>query len=345
MKQFFSFSIILLACITSFAQRQTYDVLTYDLPKGWQQKEVNGGKQLMVADKSTGGYAIALLIKSTATRGPVNDNFGYYWNKMVKATVNVSGEPTMQDTVNDNGWEIVSGNADYTDGANAGNATLLSASGGGQTTAVVLMTNTNKFQKDLVALIHSLSLSKAGKNETGNTNGGTANTANNNSVAALTGLWVDYGLEKNAWQQYTAGYLRKEYSFNADGTYSFRKKNFLTSATEIYFVYETGTYAVIGNQLIITPKKGRTEFWSKPKSLKNNEWGSFKRSENHKLEKVIYDFEILEDPNYSNSILLRPGKATVRDGGQFNASDDPYNFHYSFRKLESLIDNPPGFRK
>lgn len=342
MKQIISFTIILLVCFTSFAQKQTYDVLTYSLPKDWQQKDVVGARQLMIAENTTGEYAIALLVQSTASGESARDNFSSDWNRLVRAAVTVSGEPAMQAPVKDNGWEILSGNAAYTDDTVTGTATLLSATGGGRSTAVVLMTNTSKYQQELTALIRSLVLSKATGNATNNANTSATNTGNNN---AFTGLWIDYTIEKNAYQQYTTGYLRKEYQFNPDGTYTFRKKNFLSKSKEIYFVYETGTYAVNGSQLTITPKKGSTGFWNKPKSLKNNEWGGFVRSENHKLEKVIYTIELIEDPNYSNSIILKPGKATVRDGGQFNAPDDPYKFNYSFRKLESLIDNPPGFKK
>ncbi|MGN6421221.1 MAG: hypothetical protein ACTHMC_27145 [Pseudobacter sp.] len=175
--------------------------------------------------------------------------------------------------------------------------------------------------------------------------GSTANESARTTAKDAAGNVYACGTFQSAYQQYTTGYLRKEYSFKTDGTYTFRKKNFLSNSIEIYFVYETGTYTVNGNQLTITPQKGSTGFWNKPKSLKNNEWGGFVKPENHKLEKVTYTFDLTEDPNYSNSIVLKPGKATVRDGGQFNATDDPYKFHYSFRKQDSLIDNPPGFKK
>jgi len=322
---------LLLSSFATFSQKQTYDVLTYNQPRGWQQKEAEGYRQLTITDKKTGAYATALLMKSVASDASANDNFNSYWNSIVKATVALSGEPVMQETVNDNGWQIVSGHASYTDAADAGTTTLLAASGGGKTTAVILMTNTSKYQPDLLAFIGSLELSKA-----------TKQAPTNKNTSTITGLWADYSVEKNAYQQYTTGYLRKEYSFNKDGTYTFRKKNFLSGSTQIYFVSETGTYSVSGNQLTITPKQGKTQFWNKAKSLKNNEWGSFAKSENHKLEKVTYTFEIIIDPNYGNSLSLKPGKATVRDGGQFNAPSDPYKFNYAFRTAASLIDNPPG---
>ncbi|HRF24487.1 MAG TPA: hypothetical protein PLR98_10005, partial [Chitinophagaceae bacterium] len=142
--------------------------------------------------------------------------------------------------------------------------------------------------------------------------------------------------------QYTAGYLRKEYQFNANGTYTFRNKQWLTKAADITFLYETGSYTVNGNQLTIIPANGKGGFWAKTNSSK--EWGKLKKYTDYKLEKTTYTFEIINDPTYGNGIILKPGKPTNRDGGKFNAPNDPYEFRYSFRNKESLIDNPPGFK-
>ena len=160
------------------------------------------------------------------------------------------------------------------------------------------------------------------------------------------GLWTNYILETTGYNvggmpQYTAGYLRKEYQFNVNGTYTFRNKQWLTKAADITFLYETGTYTVSGNQLTIIPANGKGGFWAKTKSTK--EWGKLKKYTDYKLEKTTYTFEIINDPTYGNGIILKPGKPTNRDGGKFNAPNDPYEFRYSFRNKESLIDNPPGF--
>ncbi|MGJ7029590.1 hypothetical protein [Niabella hirudinis] len=342
MRKIISFLLVTLSCGAVYAQKQTFDVISYTLPKGWQQKEVNGGRQLAITDGKTGEYAMALLIKSIASNALANDNFTNYWNTMVRAAVTISEEPAMQAPVNENGWDIVSGSAGYTDGSNKGVATLLSATGGGQTAALVAMTNTNKYQPDLLKLINSLELSKAAQTETGNSGSATTNTVNNTSIS---GLWTSYVIEKNAYQQVTAGYLRKEYLFKTDGTYIFRLKNWLVLNKDIIFIYETGTYSVNGHQLTIIPNKGRGEFWSKAKSGKTDEWGGLVKSTDYKPEKVTYTIELIEDPTYGNSLVLKPGRPTERDGGKFNAPGDPYEFHYSFRKPESLIDNPPGFKK
>ncbi|WP_421943143.1 hypothetical protein [Pedobacter sp.] len=157
-------------------------------------------------------------------------------------------------------------------------------------------------------------------------------------------MWTDYSLESagsyiNGTPKYTAGYLRKEYVFNKDNTYIFRNKQWITKTKDILYINETGTYTINGNQITINPKNGKGEFWEKTASSKD--WGKYIKAFDYKLENVTYTFKIIYDPNYSNSIVLSSAKPTQRDGGKFNAPNEPLAFHYSFRKLDSLIDYPP----
>ncbi|MBS1509544.1 MAG: hypothetical protein JST86_01790 [Bacteroidetes bacterium] len=332
MKIIFIFSTIVTISLNVFAQQQQFDVLSFSVPQHWQQQQSESGMQLSVTDKKTGAYALAIITKATAAAASANDNFNDYWTRLVKSTVQVNDEPAMQDMEQKNGWDILSGSAHYTDGTNKGVATLLTATGGGQTVSVVLMTNSDQFKNELLAFIHSLELKKA-KQVTNN--------------ASVTGLWTYYILETtgyyiNNMPQYTSGYSRREYSFNADSTYIFRNKQWLVKAPNITFMYETGTYTVQGNQLILSPKNGKAGFWGKKSSTK--EWGSLVKSSNYQLEKTTYTFEIIKDPTYGNSIVLKSTKPTQRDGGQFNNANEPYEFKYSFRTLASLVDNPPGWK-
>ena len=109
----------------------------------------------------------------------------------------------------------------YTDGEQKGVATLITATGGGQTASVVLMTNTDKYQNEMLAFVKSLSLSA---NTSANQN--SANNSNTKN-ASITGMWVFYNTESsgisNGIPQLTGGYMRREYVFYQDGTYQFPK--------------------------------------------------------------------------------------------------------------------------
>jgi hypothetical protein len=339
-KNIFLLCLLFMISNPNFSQKQTFDVVSYTMPKTWQQQKSEFGIQLSVMDTKTGVYAIAVITKAIASNALASDNFTTDWNKLVKGTVQVTEEPTMQPPVNQNGWEIISGSANYTDAATTGVATLITATGGGQMVSAVFMTNTQQYQTDLVTLINSLELSKASSITTS-----TTSTNSGGGKTTLVGIWGDNLLETsgyaNGYPQYSGGYMRKEYAFYPDGTYLFRHKVWQVFLKEILFVYESGTYSVNGNQLTITPKQGKGGWWSKAASGRTSEWGARAKSSEYKMEKTTYAFEIKYYPgSKDNSLILKPGKSTQRDGESTDRE-----ISYTLREDNtSIIDNPPGVK-
>jgi len=128
---------------SALAQKQVFDVLNYTPPKDWDKTETPQGIQLSTKNDGQGNYATAVILRSTATTAASQENFNNSWDKLVKGTVSVSGEPTTQPAV-EKGWDIVSGQARYTDGANKGWVTLITATGNGKMANVVILTNTDR---------------------------------------------------------------------------------------------------------------------------------------------------------------------------------------------------------
>ncbi|QIL37933.1 hypothetical protein G7074_00710 [Pedobacter sp. HDW13] len=63
------------------------------------------------------------MSKATAS---THEDFAACWNKLLKSTVQVNTELSMGMPTKENGWDVISGGANYTDGANTGMATLYS---------------------------------------------------------------------------------------------------------------------------------------------------------------------------------------------------------------------------
>ncbi|MFV0606655.1 MAG: hypothetical protein ACK5NK_12515 [Niabella sp.] len=344
MKLFFLQTIMLLFATVLLAQKQNFEVVSYAVPKGWQKTQNEGGLQLSATDKKTGAYIIALITKATGSNENASTNFNTDWARLVNASVQVTGEPIMETPMQENGWEVISGAANYTDEGSTGMATLLTATGGGQTVSVLLMTNAKKYQDELLAFVNSLELAKAPSAVTGN-----GNSSGNKNVS-MVGMWVFYNTESsgnyNGFPQLTGGYMRREYVFYNDGTYLFRAKDWLVYVKEILFVYETGTYSINGNQITLTPKNGKGAWWSKATDGKTSGWGKLVRtSADYKMEKASYTFEFLHTSGANESVLLlNASKPTVREGKTGNNST-AQQYRYTSRDIKkSLIDNPPGWK-
>lgn len=341
-----TFTIIFLMSVIGYAQKQSFDVVSFTAPKGWQQQQNEGGIQLSATDKKTGAYAIAIITRATASDADVNENFNSDWEKLIKSIVQVKEDPAMQEPVKENGWDIVSGTANYTDGEQKAVATLLTATGGGQMVSVVLLTNSAKYEDELLTFINSLEITKVIASTSINTNPPANNKGNK---PAIEGLWIFYNTESsgyaNGFPQLTGGYMRREYLFNADGTYTFRAKDWMIYVKDILFVFETGTYSVNGNQITLSPKTGKGQWWSKvPNNTKA--WGKLVRaSTDYKLQKTTYIFDFTSyKGNDEITLSLRTAKSTQRDGKDGDKTG-VQEYRYKSRALNnSLIDNPPGLK-
>lgn len=335
---------LLLMNYTVTAQEQTFDVVSFTVPKGWQQKQNDGSVQLLAADNKTGEYAMVIITKAVPSTASAHENFTNQWTAAIKNQIQLDGDPVMQPPSNGSGWEIVTGSAGYTDSTAKGNVVLLSATGGGQTVTVVIMINTKRYEKDLSAFLNSLQLAKLSNTEASSN---ISPSEDGSNPASIVGLWVDYRSETNGYSNgmpmLTAGYFRKEYVFYADGSYLFRSKDWSVFMKEILFVYETGTWKVAGNLLTIAPSKGKGEWWGKAASGKTDEWGSRIKAADYTLEKTTYGFEMKYfSGDRKTNLVLQNSNPTRRDG-KSNNSNQANAWIYNSRALDkSLIDNPPG---
>lgn len=347
LKNILSLGLFLMVGCSSFAQKQTFDVISYTLPKGWQEKKNEASIQLSAIDKKNGAYAIVIITKSMASDATANENFNNDWLKLVKGTVQINGKPAMQTPIKENGWDIISGNANYTDGSAKGLVTLLTATASKQTLSVVLMTNTKQYQNDLSAFINALELSKPLQNTEGDLS--TSVTTGNTQKSSIIGRWIDNLLETagfmNGMPQYTAGYFRKEYTFNSNGTYVFMHKTWSVYQKSIYFAYETGKYTISGSKLTLIPQSGKSEEWAKGADGRTGSWGKIIKSQPRKLEQVTYTFNTKYYSGSQNSGLeLYYDKPNEREQQQGNEEGGKRKVIYSQSQNDSAITLPPGFK-
>ena len=320
---------MVLSSIACFAQKQTYDIIKYSAPKGWQKTVEANAVQFSKQNKNE--VAMMMLFKSLPTEKDSKTNFDASWETIVKGLFDKVDAPQMQPAGNENGWTLESGAAVVEKTGTKAVANLISATGGGKMVNLLIIYNSESYQQDIDAFIASIVLPQVEANVASVQNN---SSASNNS--SLAGLWIDYNTEANGYSngfpQLTGGYMRREYLLKSDGTYIFRTKDWMVYGSKyILFIYETGTYSISGSSITFLPKQGKGEWWNK--TSRTNEWGSFaKASTDYKLEKKTYPFEIRA---YSEpTLILKTGNTTGV-------------LEYKYEKKDtnkSLIDNPPGFK-
>ncbi len=150
---FFSVSI-------SAQKPETFDIISFKTPKGWQKEVSKNAVQLGIDDAATGGLCMITMFKPLPGSSDSKVNFESAWETIVKEMVTVSGEPQMQSPMTENGWTAESGLAQYEVGGKKGIVLLVTISGGDKMVNILILTNTDKYQPEIGAFLESVDLPK-----------------------------------------------------------------------------------------------------------------------------------------------------------------------------------------
>jgi len=308
---------IILLCVlcgfagNSFAQTETFDHATYTAPKGWKKQPAESAIQFFKEDVAKGTYCLITLYKAVPGTANSKENFDLAWASLVKEMVTVSTAPEMQPVATDNGWEVQSGYAPFESAGNKGIVLLVTASAVDKMVNLIVLTNTDVYEKDMTGFLESISLKKPETipQQVPGTNDG------KNSILGTWGKSNTVSQVNNRFGNYS--YNKQQYTFNADGSYSFAAKTYDEKYSETLLIKEKGNFVITENTITITPKKSVIEAWSKKNGADN--WNQLKSTQKRPLEIVTYQFSITD-----NNLLLQTAKQTKRDGSFNNGNTYTY---------------------
>ncbi|MEO5564288.1 MAG: lipocalin family protein [Chitinophagaceae bacterium] len=310
----FALTILVIPC-ELFSQKQTFDLATYTPPKAWKKQTTKDAVQFAKEDTATGGYCIISLLKAVPGTADSKGNFDAAWEAIVKEMVTVSADPEMQPASSENGWELQTGHAAFENEDNKGVVILVTATASGKMINLVILTNSNIYEKNISDFMASISLKKQ--------EAVPQQTPANSNNASVTGLW---GVSSTTASYYNVsineGSIVKQYKFNADGTYSFTIKTFQYLLTNLLLTRETGTYKISGNTITISPLKSATEAWTKKNG---DDWGKLVSTQKRPLEKTTYNFSV-EDYGLGLVLVMKAGSVTKRDGPFNNSNKDSWTY-------------------
>jgi hypothetical protein len=297
---------VLVCSANLFAQEpETFDLATFQAPKGWNKQTVDNSIRFSIADKDA--YCLVTLFRSLPGLGSPKENFDASWDTIVKEVVTVSAAPQMFPSDTRGEWLLVGGFAPFEKSGEKGVAVLYTASGYGKMVNALVLTNTQAYEAAITAFLESVSLKKPAVE-----NQPQVAANQNGSQPSLTGnFWKKGGVSKGllGHSDLSPGSFSDTYQFFGNGTYKFTKVNSQYTAPKWYLEDEEGTYTITGNTITITSKKA---VFSQHRI--NREDPPLK-SGNLPLSKVQYRFEFWKaDDNWR--LLLSPvdGNETKRDG-------------------------------
>jgi len=307
MKKIILFCLVHFFIVSTFAQKETFDIVTYTPPAGWNKEVKENLVTYTIVDKKTNAWCQLGIIKSTVSKGSIDADFNSEWQELIVKNYNVTDTPQLNEVQEADGWKIRAGGGKFIFNSNNAMAMLTAMSGYNRCVSIVSTTNTQNYLKDIEALLSSIDLIKPLSTEQQQSDVSDTKTVIG-SWGATTSDNSDYRVKNGVMN-----YIQRQYYFNANGTYNFVSKAFDPLMDKILLGKESGTYQLTGTNVIITPKKSVLEAWSKKDGA--DKWGKLLSTQNIPLEKTSYLFS----KHYFSgtkiwALVLQAAKATKRDG-------------------------------
>jgi hypothetical protein len=333
MKQFLILLALSTFCTQVLAQKETYDVVSYIAPKGWQKETGDNTIAYTLTNTKTKSWCRISIIRSTASEGDITKDFDKEWQDIIVKNYHPVDTPQSNDAEESEGWKIKAGLAKFNFENNSAIVLLTTATGYDRCASIVAITNDQDYLQHIQTFIGSVDLKKPEIQSTSKA----VLPNNSNPGTSMIGIWgktstnnSNYEMNNGLW-----GYITCQYTFKKDGTYDFIKRA-ASYLPDILVTRETGTYQVKGNTITLSPQKGHMEKWSKGTVIDNqgkkatiDKLGKLLSSQPIKLEKITYRFskEYFSGIN-EWQLQLVGDKETVRDGPFNGSSSYPNTWFY-----------------
>lgn len=174
------FIVLLVCCTIADAQQQSFDIFSFTLPRGWKKERLENVMSLSTANSQTKAWALVGIIKSTASKGSIDDDFRSEWNSLIVKQYKqygVSLQPLGIDTQTVKGWKVQTGLGKFIFNKDTASVLLTTFSNGTRCASLRIMSNTTNYGKVLEQFIASIQLPDASSLKENNTVTTTKTTA------------------------------------------------------------------------------------------------------------------------------------------------------------------------
>ena len=308
MKKLILLLLLYISIEKTFAQKETFDLISYTPPKGWNKTVEENFVSFIKTDSKKNIWCRINVTKSTISKGTIEADFESEWEELIVRNYKPTADRKENEILEADGWTIKAGSSKFIFDNIESMAMLTTASGYDRCMSIVAVTNNKDYLKDVQELIASVDLVKPATSSTQTT---LANTDEN----SIIGTWVRSSSNQSnyAVNNGISGNIKSQYTFNTDGTYTFYTKTFQYTFDKLLLTKESGTYKINGNNITVNPNKSVLEAWSKKDGTDN--WGQLISSQKKLLEKVTYTFT----KHYFSGIqewnlVLQADRTTERDG-------------------------------
>ena len=156
-------SLLLLLLVPLFSplaqQKERFDLASFTVPKGWN-KVSETADVVSYAITNTDTYCQIGIYKSTGSRGSLQADFQSEWQDLIVQTYKTTSPAATVPAASRNGWDAQGGSAPFEFSGGQSVAMLVTMSGFARRMSIVVLTNTQGYQREIDSFLSSVELDK-----------------------------------------------------------------------------------------------------------------------------------------------------------------------------------------
>lgn len=176
-----TFLALLLINLSAAGQQQTFDIISFDAPKGWEQKQIPGTLTFTKTYLVTDTWCQISMLKSVASKGSLDADFASDWESLATKALNITEAPQTTQVQEADGWKTKSGVAKFRFQNQDAVAMLTTITGYGVYVSIFATTNSDEFLTPIDKLLSSVELKKPTVTATNTNKNGNSTAAGNNA--------------------------------------------------------------------------------------------------------------------------------------------------------------------
>lgn len=144
------------------AQKQTFDLISYDAPRGWSSEAKSNVMVYTKTNATTKEWCRISVVKSTASKGQVDADFESEWKELVVSQYQPFEGPHASETQEADGWKIKAGSGAFRFDGKEAMVILTVFSGYGRCASIVGIANSEAYLNEVTKFMEGISLNKPG---------------------------------------------------------------------------------------------------------------------------------------------------------------------------------------
>lgn len=316
------FSVLLMLFFTTpiLSQAETFGMLSYTAPAGWQRIADKDHIKFSQIKNQT-SYCILTIYNTRESLGTAEKDFAKDWADLAVRPFKAMTNPDIQNQPAGD-WHIVAGASAFTFEGSDGLLMLTVISGKGKSASILSVTNDTSYISFIQDFLGGIDA------KTENIKSVAPTPPSSSSTASIAGKWGRSGSSPSGLDPGTIitnqGYYKCQYEFKKDGTYTLYGERWggYMKSNEFWVTTENGTYKIDGNRITIKPAKS--------KMVMKNRDGVSSKTQQLSIAPRTYNWQFHYFEGIGeNNLVLTTQKETQQDGNFAGNEQFPKSYLYS----------------